>query len=367
MLVFLATPNSKSKGETFIKKLYKDNFEFIIETEDESIFEDIQRFISFENVARQNTRYDVIKIYFKDKKDLDDEIKELSEKGTKIVIHGGTPEQHVFGKKIEKENKRIYRIPLNDEYIIQNLQESSYFLYGGNKGKEDNLYRIVREIYYRKSLALGRVALHSAAVSDTHGKCILIPGEKAAGKTTLLCNFLASNKYNFIDNDRLLLEINEDGNLLAHSMSSTVNVGYGTMTICPEKFRGVNITGYVKPTEKKRYSRNEFIEQIRCSASTSGLVKSILFPAIGDGRKVITRKCEENEKMSRISSAIEKFDNSEHPDWLGISNVSEQQYKANIEKILQVIRKRIPVNEIEFGFEKIDPEKLKDFDDIGDR
>ena len=324
--------DTNSKRKTFIRNFYKDNFQFIIETEDESIFEDIQRFISFEDVPRTDVIYDVTKIYFKDKKELADEVKKISEKGKEIIIHGGTPEQHVFGKKIEKGNKKIYRIPLNDEYIFQSLQDNSYYLYGDNNGKEDNLYRIVREIYYRKSLALGRVALHSAAVSNSKGECILIPGEKAAGKTTLLCNFLASDKYNFIDNDRLLLEINPDGKLLAHSMSSTVNVGYGTMSICPERFKGVKISGYFKPTEKKRYSRNEFIEQVRCSANTSGLVKSILFPSIASGKKVKSRKCDETEKMDRISLSIEKFDNSEHPDWLGISNISEEQYKENIKK-----------------------------------
>lgn len=359
--------DTNSKRKTFIRNFYKDNFQFIIETEDESIFEDIQRFISFEDVPRTDVIYDVTKIYFKDKKELADEVKKISEKGKEIIIHGGTPEQHVFGKKIEKGNKKIYRIPLNDEYIFQSLQDNSYYLYGDNNGKEDNLYRIVREIYYRKSLALGRVALHSAAVSNSKGECILIPGEKAAGKTTLLCNFLASDKYNFIDNDRLLLEINPDGKLLAHSMSSTVNVGYGTMSICPERFKGVKISGYFKPTEKKRYSRNEFIEQVRCSANTSGLVKSILFPSIASGKKVKSRKCDEKEKMDRISLSIEKFDNSEHPDWLGISNISEEQYKENIKKILQVIKEKVPASEIEFGYEKIEPKILKDMEEIGER
>ena len=195
----------------------------------------------------------------------------------------------------------------------------------------------------------------------------MIPGEKAAGKTTLLCNFLASDKYNFIDNDRLLLEINSDEKLFAHSMSSTVNVGYGTMSICPERFKGIKINGYFKPTEKKRYSRNEFIEQVRCSANTSGLVKSIIFPSIASGRKIKSRKCDETEKMNRISLSIEKFDNSEHPDWLGISNISEEQYKENIKKILQVIKEKVPASEIEFGYEKIEPKTLKDMEEIGER
>lgn len=349
----------------YIKNFYKDNFEFIIESEDESIFNDIQRFISLESIPRVNTKYNVTRIFFKDKKELSDEIKQLSETGKQIIIHGGTPEQHVFGKKIQNENQTIYRIPLNDEYIIQDLNANSYFLYGDNKGKEDNLYRIVREIYYRKSLALGRVAIHSAAVSNKNGECILIPGEKSAGKTTLLCNFLASGKYNFIDNDRLLLEIDKNGKLKVHSMSSTVNVGYGTMSVYPNKFKNIKINGFVKPTEKKRYTRNGFIHQIGCSSNTSGIVKSILFPSIKKDKNLNIRKCSNKEKINRIQLAMEKFDNSEHPDWLGISNVSKEQYEQNKEKILQLIEEKIPANEIEFGFERIEPSKIEEIE-MGD-
>lgn len=91
--------DTNSKRKTFIRNFYKDNFQFIIETEDESIFEDIQRFISFEDVPRTDVIYDVTKIYFKDKKELADEVKKISEKGKEIIIHGGTPEQHVLEKK----------------------------------------------------------------------------------------------------------------------------------------------------------------------------------------------------------------------------------------------------------------------------
>ena len=66
--------------------------------------------------------------------------------------------------------------------------------------------------------------------------------------------------------------------------------------------------------------------------------------------------------MSRISLAIEEFNNSEHPDWLGISNVSEEQYKQNIAKILDSISEMIPANVVEFGYERIEPEKMKEID-----
>lgn len=355
-----------NKTKEFVKKFYKDNFEFIVITEDESIFEDIQKFISFDSEPQKGMKYDVTKISFKDKKDLEKELKEISETGKEIVIHGGTPEQQVYGKKLEIGEKNIYRIPLNDEYILQDAKKGLYFLYGGQNGKEDNLYRFVREIYYRKSLALGRVALHSAAVSDKYGRCILIPGEKAAGKTTLLCNFLASDKYNFIDNDRLLLELDNNGRLQAHSMSSTVNVGYGTMRICPEKFKNVKNFILAKPTEKKRYTRKEFIEQVKCPSATTGKVVSILFPSIKEDVEPNITECSELCKIEKISSAIEKFDNSEHPDWLGISNISEEQYKQNVSEILDIIRKTIPASEIEFGHKKIEITKMEDLD-IGER
>ncbi|MDE7400323.1 MAG: hypothetical protein K2N06_12465 [Oscillospiraceae bacterium] len=274
------------------------------------------------------------------------------EKGHRITIHGGTPNQQVYGKKVVTQEKTIYRIPLNDEYILQNKEQDFYVLYGGNKGKEENLYRIIREIYYRKSLALWWIAMHSAAVADRQGRCILLSGEKASGKTTLLCNLLASNKFSLIDNDRLLMGVSRNGMLQAHSMSSTINVGYGTMRICPERFNNLECPTAAMTTDKKRYSRKEFIEQFGCMAIATGIAKSIIFPAI---RKDTTRltKYDAHQTMVKILSAIETFDNNEPPDWLGISNVSEEQYSKNVQIIVKAMIEALPGFELEFGYEKI--------------
>ena len=52
----------KNERKVFVKKFYKDNFAFIIEAEDESIFEDIQKFISFENKPDNNIEYNITRI-----------------------------------------------------------------------------------------------------------------------------------------------------------------------------------------------------------------------------------------------------------------------------------------------------------------
>ena len=355
--------NKGDSKQLFIAHLYKDNFEFIIYANNGQIIEELERFISFDRTPNIGTTYDTITISFIDKNCLDEKIKNKVKQGETIKIHGGTPEQHVFGKKISSENKNLYYMPTNDEYIIQEGNE--YLLYGGNQGQEENLYRVVREIYYRKSLALGRVTIHSAAVCDKKGNCILIPGEKASGKTTFLCNLLASNKYIFLDNDRLLISIDNDGTLSAHSMSSTVNVGYGTMSVFPEKFKGMTITGYSKFTDKKRYTRREFIRQMQCDYRTSGKVKSIVFPRIEEGSSVKLVNCNMEEKVQRIASTIEKYDSSEHPDWLGISNVSEKQYRESVLRILQYI-KHIPAKEMKFGYKRMQENDMNEIDDRGD-
>lgn len=356
--------NKSDSKQLFIKHLYKDNFEFIIYVNNEQIIEELEKFISFDKTPSIGTTYDKTIISFVDKSSLGEKIKNKVEQGNTIKIHGGTPEQHVFGKKISSENKNLYYIPINDEYIIQ--EGNQYLLYGGNQGQEENLYRVVREIYYRKSLALGRVTIHSAAVCDKKGNCILIPGEKAAGKTTFLCNLLASNKYIFLDNDRLLISIDNDGTLSAHSMSSTVNVGYGTMSTFPEKFKGMRITGYSKFADKKRYTRREFIRQMQCDYRTSGKVKSIIFPRIEERSSIKLVNCSIEEKLQRIENTIEKYDSSEHPDWLGISNVSEEQYRENVLKILQYIKKNIPAKEMHFGYERIKDNDMNEIDGRGE-
>ena len=55
--------NSSYEKNFFIRKFYKDNFEFIIESEDKSIFEDIQKFISFD--TKQNKNMILQKLYLK--------------------------------------------------------------------------------------------------------------------------------------------------------------------------------------------------------------------------------------------------------------------------------------------------------------
>lgn len=358
----IVNKEGSSSDQLFVKHLYKDNFEFVIYYGNEQIIKELEAFISFDSKPQKGIKYDKTIITFADKSCLDISTKDRVKGGRSILIHGGTPEQHIFGKKICEGMKNLYYIPKNDEFVIQ--EKNRYTLYGGKYGQEDNLYRVVREIYYRKSLALGRVTIHSAAVCNQNGKCILIPGEKCAGKTTFLCNLLASDRYIFLDNDRLLISLDDDGTLSAHSMSSTVNVGYGTMKVIPERFKNIRISGCTTLTDKKRYTRREFIEQMQCDHQTSGKVKLIVFPRIGKDNRVKINECSQEEKIARLTSLIENYDSSEHPDWLGISNVSEKQYKENVLRILRYIEEKIPAKEMMFGHERI---QNKDISSICDR
>lgn len=335
--------------------LCKDKYLFKIKTSDIEIINDLMKNISFDKSYSECLNYETIDISFNDLSLVPNFAKENIKTGIEILIHGGTPEQRVYGVKSKKDQLTIFYIPKNDEYIIK--KGNSFALYGKNNGREKNLYRIVREIYYRKGLSLGRIAIHSAAVCDKNNNGILITGDKAKGKTSMLFNLLSTSNYRFVDNDRILLELNGN-NLLAHSMSSTVNVGYGSMKIIPEKFSNIDLN-YKNDFDKQKYTKEEFIKQINCDSSNSATINSIIFPYIDKNNIDLINRINGLDKRSRIINSLEKYDNSEHPDWLEISNVSEKNYNLYKNKIMTFIDDYIPACEISFGYKKINPKILK--------
>lgn len=335
--------------------LCKDQYQFNIKTNDRKIVEDLKNNISFDKTYDKSAKHEVINISFNDLSMVPDFAKVCLEKGEIILIHGGTPEQHVYGIKYQCDDVSMFYIPKNNEYVIK--KGDTYALYGKDNGREKNLYRIVREIYYRKGLSLGRIAIHSAAVCNLNNRGVLITGDKAKGKTSMLFNLLATNDYKFVDNDRILLELKSD-NLFAHSMSSTVNVGYGSMRIIPERFSNIDLTNK-NNFDKLKYTKEEFIKQVNCDYSSSAFVDSVIFPYVDKENTDEIEEIIDEDKSLRIYNSLEKFDNGEHPDWLGIANVSEYEYDSHKTRIMRYISEFIPAHEITFGYERINPKILK--------
>lgn len=335
--------------------LCKDQFLFKIKANDSEIIEDLKNNISFDKSYNKDLNYETISISFNDLFTVPSFVRKNIKNGETILIHGGTPEQHVYGIKSRYGALTLFYIPKNNEYIIK--KGNSFALYGKENGREKNLYRIVREIYYRKGLSLGRIAIHSAAVCDENNKGILITGDKAKGKTSMLFNLLSTNSYKFIDNDRILLELN-NGKLLAHSMSSTVNVGFGSMKIIPERFSNIDLT-LKNDFDKQQYNKEEFIKQVKCDYSTSAIIKSVIFPYVDKNNSDLIKKIDGIDKDNRIINSLEKYDNSEHPDWLEISNISEERYDEYKNKIMTFVSDFIPAYEISFGYKKINSKILR--------
>ena len=105
-------------------------------------------------------------------------------------------------------------IPLGEKYKEINEGEFNYitskdnnlyvFMKDYDLSKEDFVKRIFTNYYIKVLQKLGYTIIHGACVSKNN-EAIIISGNKRAGKTTTLINFL-NNGYDFIANDRIAVK-----------------------------------------------------------------------------------------------------------------------------------------------------------------
>lgn len=333
--------------------LMKDMFAFNIFCDDEQILNNLSNFISFNSNTNDNNEN--ILFYFVNHSLLPREYDKKLDLSPIIKIHGGTPEQHMYANKYCETGLALYRINSGKpQYILHDYLKSIFVLFGDSNTLKFDLLRIVREVYYRKCLCLGRVAFHAACVANKSGECVLISGNKSSGKTTLLCNILHNTDLLFIDNDRVMLGVC-DGKIIAHSMSSTVNIAYGTLSNYSE------ISPHVSYTDKIKLNRFDFIEKMHCESTTIGFVKGIIFPKISkDYSQSISYICDAEETMQLFLSSVEKLDNSEHPDWLNIANINTNDYNSKVKVLIETLY-AIEAYKVFYGYDLLSNAQIKTF------
>lgn len=340
-----------------VTKLKKDKFYFEIICNDEKIISNLLNFIHLEEVNLSIIN-ETIKFYFCDYSTCSVEYDVLLNNSQIVKIHGGTKEQHMYANMYTEDTINLYRINSGKpQYVIYDSINNSYILLGNEQTLNFDLLRIVREVYYRNSLLLGRVAFHSAALVNSEGECVLISGDKGSGKSTLMCNILSSTNLAFLDNDRVMLGIDDD-KIVAHSMSSTVNIAYGTLS----NYTDFNVENHnAASTDKIKFSRFDFIQKLNCESNTSGIVKEIIFPQISaDTTNYSYSKCELTELKERFRNSMEKLDNDEHPDWLNIANVNVEDYNKKIEQLIDNL-KFINAYKVNYGYNLLTKQQIETF------
>lgn len=94
-----------------------------------------------------------------------------------------------------------------------------------------HLMRIVRELAMNHSQSKGGLFLHAAAI-EVNGHGIVIAGQKAAGKTTMLINFLQQKCTKYISNDRVLVLLKSQQPILK-GMPTITTIRPGTLEMLP--------------------------------------------------------------------------------------------------------------------------------------
>jgi len=194
-------------------------------------------------------------------------------------------------------------IPLGEKYKEINEYEYNYIT-----SKDDNLFVFMKEYdtskadfikriftnYYIKVLQkLGYTIIHGACVSK-NDQAIIISGNKRAGKTTTLINFLNAG-YDFIANDRIAVKkINNE------FIVQGIPFSMGIILEDALKYPGFDITNKKISNDnevKKVYLESDDISKIFDVYSKSyGIVKGIIVPKYNKELEIL--------KINKVSNNI---------------------------------------------------------------
>lgn len=343
---------------TVQQSLKKDSFSFEVFCDNKQILGNLTNFIAFDdstNIYVSNNITENIVFFFVDYSLLPKDLDKKLNYSPYIKVHGGTPEQHMYANKYCEYGLTLYRINSGKpQYVMHNNSKNIFILFGNAQTLTFDLLRIVREVYYRKCLKLGRVAFHAASVVNESGECILISGQKGSGKSTLLYNILHDTNLMFLDNDRVMLGVTND-KIIAHSMSSTVNIAYGTLS----NYSDIPVN--VRPTDKIKLSRFDFINQLNCKSRTVGIVKGIIFPQISaECFQFSSQRCNCQEATQLFLPSIESLDNDEHPDWLGLANINIEDYNNRIQALIKTLQ-ALDSFKVFYGYKLLSSSQIKNF------
>ncbi|MBN3865707.1 hypothetical protein HCU66_26305 [Pseudomonas frederiksbergensis] len=87
------------------------------------------------------------------------------------------------------------------------------------------LLRIAREVAYRRCVSTGMTSFHAGAVAS-QDKGVILLGESGAGKTTLLIGLIKKLGWDFICNDRTIIDLT---NTRLYGLPLPIRIGFGTL------------------------------------------------------------------------------------------------------------------------------------------
>lgn len=137
-------------------------------------------------------------------------------------------------RKFDFKDILIFESEKTNVFLVFDKEKNSYYcVCGGDYIYSPTWYKDVfvffEHIIHKRLNALGSVLIHASAVTNKRGKCFLISGNKRAGKTTMLFDFIKNFDFCPISVDKTHVFI-KDNDIIAYGFPSRLRVLSGTLS-----------------------------------------------------------------------------------------------------------------------------------------
>lgn len=245
---------------------------------------------------------------------------------------------------------------VGNNYVLETKLPFKVFIHKYDKKmvltgvKDENcheLMRLIRELFVYYISTSKKCSFFHAACVTNNKYAVAITGNKFAGKTTMCFNFLR-NGWNFISNDKLILEKNERNEIICWGLPIALGVREGTKQIFTKELDGLAID-----SKDNRYylSPNQLIERFNIRVVNKQQLKLILVPVFcPEAQKINCEKIEINEVLSILKNqSLESFSINRK----NIKSLKTQSNYSFINCLCKIPVYRILINtELNYQFKK---------------
>ena len=253
-----------------------------------------------------NTSEKKIKLYYVVSDGLFEEVmnNKSNKEGTRIQIF----RSNMLNKHANRYDYGEYKLFYCDiePYFLFTFEDKIYVLLRKDSKNIYRLYfRVMVEVTLRAKRYMGYHLIHAACVC-INDKALLICGNKAAGKTTLMSHLLNSGKTNFISNDKVFLSADlseiEYFPLVARIGGGTLNK-FSKYDLRNEYYR-------ISKEDKKKgkedlgndkwdFTPVEMAKIFNCEYKEAGKLEAVIIPNIGENNE---------EKITMVNEDVLNFD-----------------------------------------------------------
>ena len=250
--------------------------------------------------------------------------------------------------KLAIDDTNEYYISDDDNYIVYtdnknviiNVKETEEFDY--------QLLRIIREFIYRVEQDNGKIFMHGA-VCEHNGESLVIIGNKASRKTSLLTYFLSCGA-GYIANDRLFLRKDEN-EIVVQGFPIPMRISYESISKFGEKiktehfYRNQRLSidkALVTPLELSRIFGIKVYDSLK--------LKAIIIPNIRINEEgVLVEKVSIEDVMETLSdNCYSPVDESRKTEWIVKCEKSKNEIAADAKEIIHSIC-AYPIYKVTYG------------------